>query len=213
MDTESRIMVTLNSEDTFSLYVNQSVQPSQMWFNSLAFSNGFLICIFTRTAWSLTVCLAPHYQQLPLEGTNFTQYCGVSIRGGKSLEFYPHQNPTSRKPRYAESFSSTSESMRMKPNAKNNGYNLIQKPCRIAVLYISVLQTLWTNKTGFHHVRPTAYQSRGVCHHSYWQRERGCWVWVCPDLHGPHTQRHTLCNRAVHFVVKSLWLKNQWNQN
>lgn len=87
MDAESGIMVTLNSGDTFSLYVNQSVQPSQMWFNSLAFSNGFLICIFTRTAWSLAVCWAPHYRQLPLEGNIFTQYCGVSNGERKGLEF------------------------------------------------------------------------------------------------------------------------------
>lgn len=97
--------------------------------------------------------------------------------------------------------------LRVKPNAKNNGYNLIQKPCHKPVLYISALRTLWTYK------RLTNYQIRGVCHHSYWQREQGCWVWVCRDLQDPHTHTHTLYNTAVQFVVKSLWLKTQWNQN
>jgi len=40
-------------------------------------------------------------------------------------------------------FHSLMSHWRVKPNTKNNGYNLRQKPCRIAVLYISAVQTLY----------------------------------------------------------------------
>lgn len=136
---ESGIMVTLNSGDTFSLYVNQSVQPSQMWFNSLAFSNGFLICIFTRTAWSLTVCFARHRQQHPLEDSVFTQHCAEGTERRGKLGIFTHTRiHRAGNLNMLSHFHSLMNHFRAKPNANNNGYNLTQKPCCRVALYRSV---------------------------------------------------------------------------